>query len=383
MQCLRTLLPMMQAPSVGEFQSVALDVGSGPGSLSDCASFLQWRDVLDRCRGMSKWDAEVLVRDGVLLSLANLLEDTELTPGKQAIAARVLMAIVAESHAARLQLAARGKIPLLLRKDSSQQAVALCVEINRLCRELCSGAAAESAECAKASGFRSTYDFQLMRGGRLLCSLSLQGTGRMHSAADLGGFHLTGGRVWAGSLLLVKWFETFGWSGRRVLELGAGLGFAGLALAKLGHSVVLSDQEPVILDVLESNVVRNRVDDRCEVLPLAWGSVLEAGTRQLLDSKHFDVVMGADVIYELAACDQMVNVLRTALPSGGVALFCNARFHRRSKSVLGNVLRRAGFQVRTRSLPCTGIILNDFCGEHEPGQEYLMLQVSVPKTSSG
>jgi predicted nicotinamide N-methyase len=207
---------------------------------------------------------------------------------------------------------------------------------------------------------------------------------------DLGGVHLTGGRVWAGSVILARWLASLCLSGNfisaseklvlgpgPVLELGSGLGLAGLTLAKLGHKVVLSDREPVILEKLQEHIEVNCTQDKCRVLNLDWAQAGEARLRRILKAQNFSAVMGADVIYSEDQVHLVVPLLRYALPSGGWALFVNARHHRAGISSFVPQLRLAGHEVVEVNIPCGGELQNSLCGHFEPEQEYVAVSVRV------
>eukprot|EP01112_Ceratiomyxa_fruticulosa_P023001 TRINITY_DN8616_c0_g1_i1.p1 TRINITY_DN8616_c0_g1~~TRINITY_DN8616_c0_g1_i1.p1 ORF type:complete len:277 (-),score=61.32 TRINITY_DN8616_c0_g1_i1:8-838(-) len=80
--------------------------------------------------------------------------------------------------------------------------------------------------------------------------------------------------------------------GKRVIEIGAGTGLAGLGVACLGANVILTDL-PSVLKILEINVEanRNRVEDRCVVSPLVWGEDCSSL------GPPFDFVIASDVLY--------------------------------------------------------------------------------------
>merc|ERR1712083_721901 len=81
--------------------------------------------------------------------------------------------------------------------------------------------------------------------------------------------------------------------GMKTIELGAGVGLAGIYAAMRGANVTLTDRQSVI-DLLARNAKTNvsLCATRPVVLPLQWGS----------DVSHFlppfQLVLGADIIYD-------------------------------------------------------------------------------------
>jgi len=71
----------------------------------------------------------------------------------------------------------------------------------------------------------------------------------------------TGVTVWDGAVLMARYLEvcpTATVQGKRVLEMGAGCGIAGLTAACLSASAVLLTDLPYVLPLLQSNIDRNR-----------------------------------------------------------------------------------------------------------------------------
>ncbi len=100
-------------------------------------------------------------------------------------------------------------------------------------------------------------------------------------------------------------------AGRRVLELGCGLGAAGLAAARHGADVVLSDAADAALALAESNAHANRLT--VEVVRLRWGRLPAAL------AGRFDVVLGADVTYDARERRRLLATIEAALAPGGTA----------------------------------------------------------------
>lgn len=95
---------------------------------------------------------------------------------------------------------------------------------------------------------------------------------------------------------------------REILELGAGLGFAGLAAAARGHRVTLTDNAPEALDFIRLSLHANRLP-QAQVAFLDW-------TRPTLPG-HFDWLVGADILYEAEHYPALVALCRRYLKPGG------------------------------------------------------------------
>jgi len=105
-------------------------------------------------------------------------------------------------------------------------------------------------------------------------------------------------QVWPASLELARFLEEHKEfvAGKRVLELGAGIGaLPSLVAARAGAKTVLaSEGEPTLIPFLRNNVACNSKEGTCavEVLQLKWGVAEDEQT--LLSA---DVIMGADVVF--------------------------------------------------------------------------------------
>lgn len=83
-------------------------------------------------------------------------------------------------------------------------------------------------------------------------------------------------------------------TGRRVLELGCGLGLPSLVAARRGAVVLATDWAGEALELLALNAGRNGV--AVEVSLLDWTDV--PATLAMLAERGFDLVLAADVAYE-------------------------------------------------------------------------------------
>lgn len=120
--------------------------------------------------------------------------------------------------------------------------------------------------------------------------------------------------LWPASRALVAWMveRPALWPGRRVLELGCGLGLPAIAAAKLGaHQVVACDSHPDNGIFLRRNAARNGV--RVDVLTMDW-------TRPAL-RQPFDLILGSDLVYERPMVEPLLHgVLQMLSPSGRFVL---------------------------------------------------------------
>ncbi|KAF0694434.1 Aste57867_14689 [Aphanomyces stellatus] len=110
----------------------------------------------------------------------------------------------------------------------------------------------------------------------------------------------TGGALWDASLVLwqvMKSRNDHNFCGKRVLELGAGVGFLAVKMAQDGAKVVATDGDLDTVALLQENVKQNNVTDGVAAAPLFWGDAVSYTKLKAVYSDPFDYVVGADVIY--------------------------------------------------------------------------------------
>lgn len=96
--------------------------------------------------------------------------------------------------------------------------------------------------------------------------------------------------------------------GRRVLELGTGLGLCGLVASWLGAEVTLNDYQPDALEFAQWNAQQNGI----------WGiTTLLADWRQFPEVQPFEVIIAADVLYERRLHEALRGVLRRCVERNG------------------------------------------------------------------
>ena len=100
-------------------------------------------------------------------------------------------------------------------------------------------------------------------------------------------------------------------AGRRVLDLGCGIGLAGLAAGLRGATVRFVDRDQDALHFACFNAADNGVVGFCATR-LDWFEATVAG--------EYDLVLLADVAYDESHCEPLLRHLRHCLAPGGAAL---------------------------------------------------------------
>ena len=122
--------------------------------------------------------------------------------------------------------------------------------------------------------------------------------------------------LWASSIVLAGHLrQRPGLAGKELLELGCGLGLAGIAAAQAGATVVMTDYEEDALEFARFNAATNldpgelsRVTFRC----MDW--------RNAEIPETFDIIMGADIAYERRSFEPLISLVRRLLRPGGTFL---------------------------------------------------------------
>jgi predicted nicotinamide N-methyase len=96
--------------------------------------------------------------------------------------------------------------------------------------------------------------------------------------------------------------------GKRVLELGAGTGLPGLVARSLGAYVWQTDQMEDVLNVAALNERENA---------LAGIRRFRADWRDWVEPTSFDVILGADILYDTASNGSIAAIFERSLAPGG------------------------------------------------------------------
>lgn len=128
----------------------------------------------------------------------------------------------------------------------------------------------------------------------------------------------TGLDVWDGALLLIDSFHEEGdaemnLSKKKVLELGAGTGAVGLALAAAGAEVVLTDGSDQALTLLRQNVNENTAlfETQPRVERLRWGVTEDFKAMQQVQPHTYDFIVASECVYGKSAGAKHEDLLGT------------------------------------------------------------------------
>jgi predicted nicotinamide N-methyase len=111
--------------------------------------------------------------------------------------------------------------------------------------------------------------------------------------------------LWPSAIALSRVAAARELAGVRVIELGCGLGLPSVVAALRGAEVLATDWSEEALGVAALNAERNRA--RLETARLAWGDEVPAGGR-------WDLVLGADLLYERRNVEQLLALLPRLAP---------------------------------------------------------------------
>ncbi|CAE8598220.1 unnamed protein product, partial [Polarella glacialis] len=133
--------------------------------------------------------------------------------------------------------------------------------------------------------------------------------GHVEVVQDHGSLEHSGGVVWETAYFLLRYLQTQVLPGMkkgsrqqplRVVEVGAGCGLLGLALARLGCDVLLTEQ-PLALPNLKANTKASNTaaqvagGSKAKAAQLSWGD--QADVTAVCAEGPFDLVVGTDVVF--------------------------------------------------------------------------------------
>lgn len=118
--------------------------------------------------------------------------------------------------------------------------------------------------------------------------------------------------LWRSGVALTEEVASADLQGRRVVELGSGLGLPAIAAARAGADVTAIDYEPEAIELLGRNAELNGVE--VEGVVADWSDPVPLAGRG-----PFELVLAADVLYETGAAAALAKLLPLLAPEAWVA----------------------------------------------------------------
>ncbi|CAG8042957.1 unnamed protein product [Penicillium olsonii] len=137
-----------------------------------------------------------------------------------------------------------------------------------------------------------------------------------------------GGQLWPAGMALAKYLlsrHATDLSDKSIVELGAGGGLVGLAMARgchLEHPIYITDQEPMFT-LMNDNIQLNNLGPNATAAILNWGEPIP----KQIPSKP-DVIIAADCVYFEPAFPLLIATLQDLLGPNSVCYFCYKRRRR-------------------------------------------------------
>ncbi|KAI9924047.1 hypothetical protein ASPWEDRAFT_167304 [Aspergillus wentii DTO 134E9] len=138
-----------------------------------------------------------------------------------------------------------------------------------------------------------------------------------------------GGQLWPAGMVLAKYLlrrHHSDFSGKTIVELGAGGGLVGLAVARgctVGPSpIYITDQQPM-LPLMETNIELNDLSSTVAAAVLDWGAPLPDCI-----PAHPAIILAADCVYFEPAFPLLITTLKDLLGPESVCYFCFKRRRR-------------------------------------------------------
>ncbi len=158
--------------------------------------------------------------------------------------------------------------------------------------------------------------------------------------------------LWPGAFLLADVISRRAWSGEAALEIGCGLGLAGLVGMSRGLNVRFTDYDDAPLSLIARSVSENNFDGtRFSTGLLDW--------RELPD-ETYPLILGADVLYERRLVPLVAGVLSKMLAPGGEAWIADP--YRVAAEEFPEAVGRLGLRCTVEAIETTSAELGSLRG---------------------
>jgi predicted nicotinamide N-methyase len=142
--------------------------------------------------------------------------------------------------------------------------------------------------------------------------------------------------IWPSAIALARRLSREDLAGRRVVELGVGVGLPTLVALERGANVLATDYYAAALDFTRHNARQNGLREP-ETALLDWHDGPGVGA--------FGLVIAADVMYEERSTRSLTRLLPGLLETGGEALFADPG--RRYEPLFRELMQENGFRFET------------------------------------
>ena len=105
------------------------------------------------------------------------------------------------------------------------------------------------------------------------------------------------GNVWPTSIVMALKLGELELEGKRVLEIGCGIGLSSIVLHRMGVDITASDYHPQAQDFLDRNIIGNKLP------PIKYQTGNWETENPMLGK--FDVLIGSDILYQPAHAQQV------------------------------------------------------------------------------
>jgi predicted nicotinamide N-methyase len=116
-------------------------------------------------------------------------------------------------------------------------------------------------------------------------------------------------KIWEASIVLMQHMVDLPViANRRILELGSGLGMAGIAAAAIGHDITLTEYNEDALNFLRANAEVNNCG-HLGIQHLDWFKPVIEET--------YDLIIGSEIVYQDSAVEALGEIFSKLLSPGG------------------------------------------------------------------
>ncbi len=159
--------------------------------------------------------------------------------------------------------------------------------------------------------------------------------------------------LWPGAFLLAEAVAREPWiEGQEALEIGCGLGLAGIVGLHAGLKVRFTDYDEAPLRFVQQSAQENGFDrSHFSTACLDWRDLPE---------ERYPVILGADVLYERRLVPLVANLVGRLLAPGGLALIAGP--YRVAAEGFGAELASLGLSSEVRRLALEDTELGEVCG---------------------